>query len=96
MAKKTKKAVALGYNKEDQNAPKILANTKGENAAKIISLAKENGIPIKEDKDLVEVLSKLDLGDEIPPNMYKAVAEIFAFLYKVANEDETKQSPQSS
>ncbi|AJC92131.1 FlhB C-terminus-related protein [Campylobacter subantarcticus LMG 24377] len=96
MAKKTKKAVALGYNKKDQNAPKILANAKGENAAKIISLAKENGIPIKENKDLVEVLSKLDLGDEIPPNMYKAVAEIFAFLYKVANEDKTKQDPRSS
>ncbi|AJC84383.1 FlhB-like flagellar biosynthesis protein [Campylobacter peloridis] len=96
MSKKTKKAVALGYNKQEQNAPKILANAKGENATKIISLAKENGIPIKEDKDLVEVLSKLDLGDEIPPNMYKAVAEIFAFLYKVANEDGSKENPQSS
>lgn len=96
MAKKIKKAVALGYNKEKQNAPKILANAKGENASKIISLAKENGIPIKEDKDLVEVLSKLDLGDEIPPNMYKAVAEIFAFLYKVANEGTTKENQPSS
>lgn len=96
MSKKTKKAVALGYNKQEQNAPKILANAKGENATKIISLAKENGIPIKEDKDLVEVLSKLDLGDEIPPNMYKAVAEIFAFLYKVANEDDSKENSQSS
>lgn len=92
MAKKIKKAVALGYKKDEQNAPKILANAKGENASKIISLAKENGIPIKEDKDLVEVLSKLDLGDEIPPNMYKAVAEIFAFLYKIANEEPKKEN----
>ena len=83
---KKKKAVALGYNKEKNSAPKILATGKGESAAKMISLAKEHGVPIKEDEDLVELLSKLDLGDEIPPSMYKAVAEVFAFIYQMANK----------
>ncbi|MCW1360688.1 FlhB-like flagellar biosynthesis protein [Campylobacter sp. CCS1377] len=83
---KIKKAVALGYNQKQNNAPKILASGKGESAAKIISLAKEHGVPIKEDEDLVEILSKLDLGDEIPSNMYKAVAEIFAFIYQMADK----------
>lgn len=81
-----KKAVALGYQKEKNSAPKVLASGKGESAAKIISLAKEHGVPIKEDEDLIEILSKLDLGDEIPPNMYKAVAEVFAFIYQMANK----------
>lgn len=88
MKKAIKKAVALGYQKEKQLAPKVLASGKGENAAKIISLAKQHGVPIKEDEDLIEILSKLDLGDEIPPNMYKAVAEVFVFIYQIANKTE--------
>lgn len=86
MAKEVKKAVALGYDMQTQNAPKVLATGKGETAQKIITLAKENGIAIKEDKDLVEILSKLDLGDEVPPNMYKVVAEIFSFIYQMSNK----------
>ncbi|MDX2331174.1 FlhB-like flagellar biosynthesis protein [Campylobacter hepaticus] len=84
--KSVKKAVALAYQKEKHTAPKVLASGKGESAAKIIALAKEHGVPIKEDEDLIEILSKLDLGDEIPSNMYKAVAEIFAFIYQMANK----------
>ena len=80
-----KKAVALGYKERRDNAPKVLAAGRGETASKIIQLAREHGVPIREDEDLVEVLSKLDLGDEIPQNMYKAVAEVFAFIYQMAN-----------
>lgn len=80
------KAVALGYKEELHNAPKVLATGRGETAAKMISLAKEHGVPIKEDEDLIELLGKLDLGDEIPPNLYKAVAEVFAFIYQMANK----------
>lgn len=87
MAKiKTKKAVALGYNRSKDNAPKVLASGAGEVAKNIISLAKEHDIPIKEDADLVELLSKVDINEEIPPNLYKAVAEIFGFLYKMTNK----------
>ena len=81
-----KKAVALGYNRSQDNAPKVLASGAGEIANKIISLAKEHDIPIKEDPDLIEILSKVEVDQEIPPNLYKAVAEIFSFLYKIKNK----------
>ncbi|ASM39754.1 FlhB-like flagellar biosynthesis protein [Campylobacter sp. RM12327] len=84
---KIKKAVALGYNREKDNAPKVLATGRGEIATKIINLAKEHKIPIKEDTDLVELLSKVDINQEIPQNLYKAVAEIFSFLYKITNKN---------
>ena len=81
-----KKAVALGYNRSQDNAPKVLASGAGEIANKIISLAKEHDIPIKEDPDLIEILSKVEVDQEIPPNLYKAVAEIFSCLYKITNK----------
>lgn len=81
-----KKAVALGYNRSQDNAPKVLASGAGEIANKIISLAKEHDIPIKEDPDLIEILSKVEVDQEIPPNLYKAIAEIFSFLYKITNK----------
>ncbi len=81
-----KKAVALGYNRSQDNAPKVLASGAGEIANKIINLAKEHDIPIKEDPDLIEILSKVEVDQEIPPNLYKAVAEIFSFLYKITNK----------
>ena len=84
---KNKKAVALGYNREKDNAPKVLASGSGEVAKNIINLAKSHDIPIKEDADLVEILSKVDLNQEVPPNLCKAVEEIFSFLYKMTNKD---------
>ena len=54
-----KKAVALGYNRSQDNAPKVLASGAGEIANKIINLAKEHDIPIKEDPDLIEILSRV-------------------------------------
>jgi len=77
------KAVALKYDANKQRAPKVTAKGEGEIAQKIIEIAKENDIPIKEDKDLVEMLSKIELDREVPPEMYKAIAEVFSFIYKV-------------
>ncbi|WP_457744870.1 EscU/YscU/HrcU family type III secretion system export apparatus switch protein [Sulfurimonas sp.] len=76
------KAVALKYNKEKNQAPKVTAKGSGQSAQKIIQIAKENGVLIKKDEDLVELLSKVELDKEVPPQMYKAIAEIFSFLYK--------------
>ena len=81
-----KKAVALGYNRSKDNAPRVLANGAGEIANRIIDLAKEHDIPIKEDPDLIEILSKVEVDQEIPPNLYKAVAEIFSFLHKITKK----------
>lgn len=85
--KKLKKAVALKYNIKKQKAPTVAAKGKGETAKKIIKLANENDIPIKEDKDLVEMLSKIELNKEIPPNLYQAVAEVFSFIYKYSKKE---------
>ena len=78
--------MALGYNRQKDNAPKVLATGSGEVAKNIINLAKSHDIPIKENADLIEVLSKVDLNEEVPPNLYKAVAEIFSFLYQMTNK----------
>lgn len=72
-------AVALHY--DGKNAPQITAKGTGELAEKIIALAKEHGIPLHEDAALINLLSKLDLGDEIPQPLYAAVAEVIAFAY---------------
>ena len=79
---KKKKAVALKYERGKDNAPKVVAKGQGKIAEKIIQKAKEHDVPIEENPELVEVLSKLDLYEEIPPKLYKAVAEILVFIYR--------------
>ncbi len=81
-----KKAVAIRYEAEKDPAPKIIGKGSGAIAEKIIALAKEHGIPIHEDTDLVEILSRLDLNAPIPPETYVVVAEILAFIYR-ANDN---------
>jgi len=83
------KATALKYDIDKQNAPRITAKGKGETANNIIKIARENNIPIKKDEDLVELLSQIDINKEIPGSMYKAVAEIFSFIYDLGNKNET-------
>ncbi|UTJ05450.1 EscU/YscU/HrcU family type III secretion system export apparatus switch protein [Arcobacter roscoffensis] len=82
----TPKAAALKYDIDNDSAPKITAKGKGETANNIIKIARENDIPIKKDEDLIELLSQLDLDKEIPASMYKAVAEIFSFIYDMTNQ----------
>ncbi|MCS7461914.1 EscU/YscU/HrcU family type III secretion system export apparatus switch protein [Paenibacillus doosanensis] len=77
-----KKAVALKYSPEQGKAPVLIAKGKGHVAEKIMQKAKEHHIPVQEDPSLVEVLSKLDLDQEIPPELYKLVAEILTFIYR--------------
>lgn len=85
---KQDKAIALKYDIDVDNAPKIIGKGQGETAKNIIKIAKENNIPIKKDADLVELLSKIDIDKEIPTSMFKAVAEIFSFIYEMSNKKE--------
>ena len=78
-----KKAAALRYKPDKDAAPKIVAKGSGAIAEKILQIAREHSIPLKEDQQLVEVLSTLDLYQEIPPELYRAVAEILAFIYSM-------------
>lgn len=83
MNKKMKQAVALSYDATIQSAPKVVAKGKGMVAAQIIEKAKEHHLPIQEDASLVELLSQLQINENIPEQLYAAVAEVFAFIYNV-------------
>lgn len=78
---KIKKTVALKYDQSLDNAPKIVASGQGNLAEKILKKAREENIPIKEDKDIVQVLAELNVGDEIPEELYVVIAEILSFFY---------------
>ena len=80
------KAVALKYEKTKDMAPKVVAKGQKNIAEKIIQIAKEHDIPIKEDPDLLEMLYKLDIYEEIPEDLYVAVAEILAYVYKMSKK----------
>ncbi|MBI5849278.1 MAG: EscU/YscU/HrcU family type III secretion system export apparatus switch protein [Nitrospirae bacterium] len=80
---KQTKAAAVKYQHGDDRAPRVVAKGKGALAEKILETARKHGIPIREDKTLVEILSSLELYEEIPPKLYKAVAEILAFIYAI-------------
>ena len=79
---KIKQAVALEYNPGEE-APKIVATGKGKVAERIIEAAKEADVPVHRDDKLADTLSKLDIGDFIPPELYEVVAEILVFVDKM-------------
>jgi len=81
-----KKAVALKYDIEKDKAPWIIASGKGEIADRIIETAEKNEIPIEKDQDVVEVLAHLNIGDEIPPELYEVIAEILSFIYSLETQ----------
>ncbi|MFC5471995.1 EscU/YscU/HrcU family type III secretion system export apparatus switch protein [Cohnella suwonensis] len=80
--RKPKKAVALQYDPGQSSAPSVIAKGQGVIADEIMRRAQEHGIPVQEDSSLVEVLSKLDLNQEIPPELYQLVAEVLSFVYR--------------
>jgi len=83
MKDKPEKAAALKYRHGKDSAPKLVAKGSGKVAEKIIEIAKAHGIPVQEDKELVEFLSMRDLYQEIPAELYRAVAEVLAFVYSL-------------
>ena len=79
------KAAALKYDQDNNIAPELIAKGQGEIAQKILHLAKEHDISVFKNKALVDSLLNLEIHEEIPPRMYKAVAELFSWLMKVEN-----------
>ena len=79
-------AVALAYDPKKTDLPRVTASGEGELARELVRLALEHHIPIRYDPDLVQVLSKLDLGEAIPEEVFVVVAEILAFIYWVNQE----------
>ena len=78
---KKPQAIALQY--DEINAPKLVAKGEHDVAEEIIKLAKEFGVPLYENSELVELLAKLELGDEIPEVLYRVIAEVIAFAYHI-------------
>jgi flagellar biosynthesis protein len=81
--KKKSKAVALTYDKDKDAAPIVMAKGRGQVAEKIIETARAHHVPLVEDENLVQVLEALDLETQIPPELYRAVAEVLAFVYRL-------------
>lgn len=86
-------AVAIQY-EADKGAPKIAAKGRGLIAEQIIDLAQEHGVHIHQSPELVDVLVRLELGEEIPEVLYRAIAEIIAFTYSLKNESSPKAASQ--
>jgi flagellar biosynthesis protein len=81
-APKNQLAVALHY--EQAGTPRVVAKGRGEIGQKIIDTAREHGVPIEENASLAGALSEVEIGDEIPVELYKAVAEVLIFLMRMS------------
>jgi flagellar biosynthesis protein len=86
-----KEAVALSYDPNSTSAPKVIATGKGKIAENILEKAKQHDIPIQEDPSLVEILGQLNINESIPEELYKAVSEVFAYIYQIDREHRVKK-----
>lgn len=80
--KDIKKAAVLKYNPSSDEAPVLTAKGKGRIAEKLIETAARHGVPVQEDASLVEILSTIEVEQQIPPELYHLVAEILSFIYR--------------
>lgn len=81
--KSSPQAVALQHEQRADSVPRIVAAGKGDLAQQIIAAAKAAGVDIVEDPDLLEVLGRIPVGEEIPAELFQAVAELLAFIYRM-------------
>ena len=77
-------AVALRYDKSKDSAPRVVATGRGWLGQKIIDVAKEHGVPLEQNPALAEALSTLELDEEIPEQLYRAVAQVLGFILRAA------------
>ncbi|NGZ06145.1 MAG: EscU/YscU/HrcU family type III secretion system export apparatus switch protein [Magnetococcales bacterium] len=78
-----RKAVALRYQRQQDTAPRVTASGRGLIAETIMKKARDAGVTMMEDPDLVDLLGKIPVGETIPPTLYKAVAEVLAYVYRM-------------
>jgi flagellar biosynthesis protein len=76
-------AAALRYRQEEGRAPQVVAAGAGETARRLMELASEHGVPVREEPALAEALARLELEQEIPPELYAAVAEVLVWAYRL-------------
>ena len=83
MSTETRNQLAVALHYDRTGAPRVVAKGKGAIGARIIEVAKEHGVPIEENEVLAGALSNVELGDEIPAELYKAVAEVLVFVLRM-------------
>lgn len=88
----TREAIALAYRQTDA-APRVVARGKGLIAEEIIARAREHGVYVHESPELVALLTQVDIDEHIPPQLYMAVAELLAWLYRIENGDTATAPP---
>lgn len=88
------RAIALQY--DGDNAPTVTASGEGAIAEEILRIAREHNIPLKEDALLAELLSDLNLGEEIPPMLYRVIAEVIAYAYLVSGKVPVKKEENTN
>jgi len=89
----TQKRIAVALEYDGETAPKVTAKGMDDLADKIIDIATEHGVPLQKNDGLVDVLSQMNLGDEIPENLYRAIAEVIAFAYILTGKFPKSYSP---
>ncbi len=94
MADSKLKVAALKYENEKENAPKVVAAGTGYVAQKILEVALANGITVYHDDSAATLLTKLDVGQEIPPELYQIVVDIYIHLMKVSEEKKRQFAPK--
>lgn len=82
-----KEAIALSYSPEESSGPRVVAKGKGLIADNILEKATLHNVPVYEDPNLVQLLGQLDLNEAIPEELYQAVAEVFAFVYRLDQQN---------
>lgn len=88
-------AVALAYGQNNKGAPRVVAKGRGLIAQAIIERARQHGVFVHESEDLVGLLMNIELDQEIPPQLYLAVAELLAWLYRLEHLDATTIRPST-
>jgi len=83
MISETKNTLAVALHYDKKGAPRVVAKGKGTLGEKIVEIAKENGVPIEENEVLAGALSNVELGEEIPAELYKGVAEVLIFVMRL-------------
>jgi flagellar biosynthesis protein len=83
MKKEQDKAIALKYERDKDPAPRVTAKGRGAVAEKILAVAREHNIPVRQDKALLDALYRLDINEEIPEDLYRVIAEVLAFVYRM-------------
>ncbi len=87
-------AVALKYDMEQDRAPKVVAKGRGHVAENILAAAQQNSIPVYQNKTLVSMLMALDIDREIPPELYRTIAEVMAYVYRIDKKAKKEKVPE--